>query len=240
MSTECLSNTDIVVLAGGYGTRLSSVLGETPKLLAPVNGLPYVSFLLSWLKSYKAKRVIFSLGHLASTISEFLYDNPQEGMEFVIVTENEPLGTGGAISNVRSQIYSDPVLIMNGDSFVDADLCKFVALHAEENSEASIICVNVADTSRYGTISLNAKSRITHFKEKTGKHEAGTISAGIYLFNWSILDEVANVGPSLEHGFFEQQSADRFLAMSGNFQFLDIGTPEDLIRAPSVLGSFYK
>jgi mannose-1-phosphate guanylyltransferase len=238
MNTGSLRDIDIVVLAGGLGTRLSPVLGKTPKLLAPVNGLPYLSFLLGWLKNFKARRIIFSLGHLADPISEFLHDNPQDGVEFVTVCENVPLGTAGAISNIRSKIHSDPVLIMNGDSFVDADLCQFVELHRDANAEASIICVNVADSSRYGTVSIDANNRISNFQEKTGTQKAGIINAGIYLFNLDVLGEVAIAGPSLERDFFQKQSAGRFAAMSGDFKFLDIGTPEDLNKAQGVLGRY--
>lgn len=236
MAADCLKDIDVVVLAGGLGTRISPVLKDTPKILAPIGGRPYLDFLLAWLKSFGAKRVIFGLGHLAGAVSDYLINNPPEGIECVSIIENKPLGTAGAITNVRSEVKSNPVLIMNGDSFVDADLCQFVAGH---KGEASVLCTEVADARRYGTVKLTDNNHIVAFQEKAENAGAGLINAGIYLFSPDILDEIAACGPSLENDFFQKQPAGRLAAMSGAYTFLDIGTPEDLARAPKVLGKYY-
>jgi NDP-sugar pyrophosphorylase family protein len=239
MATDCLRDIDVVVLAGGLGTRISPVLKDTPKILAPIGGRTYLVFLLSWLKSFGAKRVVFGLGHLAGAVSDYLADNPPEGIEVTIVIEDKALGTAGAITNVRSEICSNPALIMNGDSFVDADLCDFIALHKAQNVEASLLCTYVGDASRYGTVNIDTGNRITAFQEKKMHAGPGFINAGIYLFSPDILDEIADCGSSLENDFFQKQQAGRLAAMSGAYTFLDIGTPEDLARGPDVLGKYY-
>jgi NDP-sugar pyrophosphorylase family protein len=240
MTADCLRNIDVVVLAGGLGTRITPVLKDTPKILAPIGGRPYIVFLLSWLKSFGARRVVFGLGHLAGAVSEFLMANPVEGMEFSVVVEDKPLGTGGAISNVRAEIRTDPVLIMNGDSFVDADLCEFVNFHQSNQSDASLLCAMVDDASRYGTVEIDGGNCIASFQEKSKKGGAGFINAGMYLFNSNTLDEIAECGASLESDFFQKQPAGCLAAMRTKGTFLDIGTPEDLARAPDVLGKYFK
>lgn len=237
MPSECLKDIDVVILAGGLGTRISSVLKTTPKILAPVGGRPYLVFLLSWLKNFGARRLVFGLGHLAGAVSKFLEKNPVEGIEFVTIIEPAPLGTAGAIGNLRSEISSNPVLILNGDSFVDADLCKFVNFHRFEESEASIICTNVDDTSRFGLVNLVKGNRVSSFQEKTESAGSGLISTGVYLFSREILDEIAICGPSLEKDFFQNQPAERLAAMCGEYTFLDIGTPKDLNHASRILAN---
>ncbi len=234
MISNCLGNIDVVILAGGLGTRVSSVLRDTPKILAPVGGRPYLVFLLSWLKRFGARRIIFGLGHLAGAIEEHLGNNPIDGLDFDVVIEQKPLGTGGAIGLLRSKIRTCPVLVMNGDSFVDADLCEFVAFHRQNKTEVSILCTEVADAGRYGVVKL-VKNKVIEFQEKKRDAGAGIINAGIYLFNPNILDEIAICGPSLERNFLQVQPAGRLAAMNTTGTFLDIGTPEDLVKASDLL-----
>ena len=239
MPSNCLQNIDVIVLAGGLGTRISPILKDTPKILAPISGRPYLTFLLYWLKNFGVRRVIFSLGHLACVVSEFLKENPIEDIEFSVIIEDKPLGTAGAIANVSPEIHSNPVLIVNGDSFIDIDLCKFVAFHESTNSDASILCADVADLSRYGAVNIDAAKRIIAFKEKTIGANSGSINAGIYLFNSNILNEIRDCGASLERDYFQKQPPGRFTAMRAEGEFIDIGTPEDLLRAPSILGKYW-
>ena len=143
ISSDCLKNIDVVVLAGGLGTRLSPVLKDKPKILAPIGKRPYIVFLLSWLKSFGARRVIFGLGHLAGAVLDYLDANAQDGIEISVVAEEKPLGTAGAITNLRSEIRTNPVVIMNGDSFVEtilylvstieSFLVYFLLIHYQKN-----------------------------------------------------------------------------------------------------------
>ena len=239
MVSECLKNIDVVVLAGGLGTRVSDQLRGTPKLLAPIGERSYLMFLLAWLKYFGARRVVFGLGHLAGTVLDYLDDIDPKGIKISAVVEDSQMGTAGAIANLRSLVKTNPVLIMNGDSFVDADLSKFVAFHGHNKASVSILCTEVLDSGRYGTVKIDKKNRVIEFKEKSANGGKGVINAGVYLFDNELLSEISKNGPSLENNFFPKQATSRLMAMSGQYDFLDIGTPADLARAPEILGKYY-
>lgn len=239
MANDCLKDIDVVVLAGGLGTRLAPVLTDLPKLLAPVDGAPYLEFLLGWLRLFGANRVILSLGHLAGKVIDYLDEHPVTDMQIIPIAEASPLGTAGGVANILGRIASAPVLVMNGDSFIDADLCAFVASHHNSGAVGSLLCTEVSDTSRYGAVEQDERGFVTRFQEKDrARTGAGTINAGIYLLDTPVLGRIKNLGVgSIERDVFEQMAPGSLYAYSGSFQFLDIGTPEDLKRAPSVLGA---
>ena len=113
MVSECLKNIDVVVLAGGLGTRVSDQLRGVPKLLAPIGERSYLMFLLAWLKYFGARRVVFGLGHLAENVLDYLDDIDPKGIKISAVVEDSQMGTAGAIANLRSLVKTNPVLIMN-------------------------------------------------------------------------------------------------------------------------------
>ena len=238
VAEECLKDIDVVILAGGLGTRLASVLADRPKVLAAVGDRPYLAFLLDWLKRFGACRIIFGLGHLAGSVASYLEVNKPDGVDIETIVEQQPLGTGGAIANLRSAIRSDPALILNGDSFIDADLCKFLASHRKSGADSSILCTDVPDTSRFGSVLIGENDRIIEFQEKQPGRGPGSINAGIYLFGPDMLEHIMVSGPSLENDVFQKLPAGTLHAMNGKFTFLDIGTPEDLARAPKILKPF--
>ncbi|MEE2760318.1 MAG: sugar phosphate nucleotidyltransferase [Pseudomonadota bacterium] len=237
----CLEDTDVVVLAGGLGTRLAGVLDGTPKVLAPIGGRPFLSVLLAWLQGFGARRLIFGLGHLADAVEAYLEENTPEGMECVAVVESERLGTAGAIRNLAGHIRNFPVLVMNGDTFVDADLCKYLSGHAVLGMPGSILCTQVAEAGRYGSVDIDGRGRIVGFLEKNSTGgSGGIINAGVYLFERELLDVIiASDGPSLEADVFQKLPPGTLNAHAGKFTFLDIGTPEDLALAPEVLVHYF-
>jgi mannose-1-phosphate guanylyltransferase len=237
----CLATLDVLVIAGGLGTRIKSALGDTPKLLAPIGGRPYLDYLLGWLRSFGAKRVVLGLGHRAPAIVDFLDHNKSsyDDLTVVTVTEPRPLGTAGAIRFARSNLRTDPVLVMNGDSFADTDLCAFVAHHRRSKAKATLLCVEVDDAGRYGRIELDGDGRIRRFIEKDPNfHGSSPVSAGLYLFSAALLDEIAaGNAVSLEHDVFARAPAGSFDAFAGRFAFIDIGTPESLKLAEHVINT---
>ena len=106
MPKDCLKDIDVVVLAGGLGTRLAGVLTDTPKVLAPVGDRPYLALLLQWLKKFGVTRIVFGLGHLAGSVASYLEEYAPEDVQIEMVVEQQPLGTGGAIANLRSFRYT--------------------------------------------------------------------------------------------------------------------------------------
>ena len=207
-----------------------------PKVLAPISGRPYLAFLLDWLQAFGAKRIILGLGHLAGEVEGYLGANPVADLTVDCFIEPEPLGTGGAIRFLRRHLRSELVMVMNGDSFVGADLCAFVA-----NQHApAILCTHIADAGRYGAVEVDAKGRICAFNEKEPISGAGVINAGVYLFDQDMLDRIdGTAGPSLEVDVFQKMEPGSLHAFVGNFDFIDIGTPDSLARAPQVLKSIF-
>lgn len=231
-----LSGIDVVVLAGGLGTRIQAVLGDTPKLLAPVGDQTYLDLLLDWLQRFGAQRVILSLGHLADKIVTYVEAHPRDGLEIITVTEPEPMGTAGALRFVRSQVKSDIALIMNGDSWIDADLAALCEAQASSDAAATLLCVHVDDAGRYGKINVDGNGRIVAFAEKQTDAGPGLINAGVYAFSTSAWDIIlASNGRSLEQDIFAQQPDCLAAFNAGDIPFIDIGTPESLAQAASFI-----
>lgn len=234
--TNCLSSLDVLILAGGLGTRIRPVLGDIPKLLAPIAGRPYLWHLLRWLRRFGARRIVLSLGHAAQPIIDYVRDNAPSDLVLETVVEPYPMGTAGAIRFSRQALHTDPVLIMNGDSFADADLCALVARHAETNAPATILCAEVDDGSRYGRVLIDPQGRIERFAEKDAGGGTATINAGVYVFSASLLDQItAGDAVSLERDVFERLPPGTPAAFAGRFNFIDIGTPESLAIADQLI-----
>jgi len=229
------------VIAGGLGSRIGPVLGDIPKLLAPISDRPYLAHLLDWLRRFGATRVVLGLGHQAQAVIDYLDLNKgvHKDLTVVTVTEPRPLGTAGAIRFARRQLRTDPVLIMNGDSFAEADLCEFVEHHQAVNAKATLLCAEVDDADRYGRVELDRNGRIRGFIEKDPHfHGSSLVSAGVYLFSAALLDEIAaGDASSLEHEVFACAPAGSLDAFARRFRFIDIGTPESLALAEYVISN---
>lgn len=237
---SCLEDIDVVVLAGGLGTRIKDTLGDTPKLLAPIGGTPFLDFVINQLKLFGARRMILGLGHLADKVVSHLDAHPPEAMDIVTAIEPEPMGTAGALRLLASRIETDPVLVMNGDSFMDADLCRFLDAHRQSGALGSILAAEIGDTARYGRLKLSPQGRIEAFLEKDRSLSGpGVINAGVYLFSAAMMEKIgAMEGPSLERDVFEALPSGTLNAVIGEGAFIDIGTPADLGRAADVLKPF--
>ncbi len=236
---QCLAAIDVLVIAGGLGTRIAPVLGDTPKLLAPISGRPYLAYLLDWLRRFGAKRVVLGLGHQAQAVVDYLNrtQSARSDLSVVTVAEPRPLGTAGAIRFSRRNLRTDPVLIMNGDSFADVDLCKFVERHRTAAAMATLLCAEVDDAGRYGRIELDSNGRIARFVEKDPDfHGGGVVNAGVYMFSAALLDAIAaGAAASLERDVFACAATGSLAALAGRFSFIDIGTPESLALAEHVI-----
>ena len=232
MRTHCLKDIDVVILAGGFGTRLAEMLGEKPKLLAPIGGKPYLDFVLKWLVSFGARRIILALGHLAQEIEDYLNATSKGRFEIICATEPRPLGTAGALAFASVHIKSSLALVMNGDSFVDADLCKLLHRHNSFSGEATILCTRVANPGQYGSIKITKDGYVESFREKAEIKSSGIINAGIYVVSGHMVERVRKIQRgSLEKDVFTKLPVGALNTFSGKFNFLDIGTPEDYERA---------
>jgi NDP-sugar pyrophosphorylase family protein len=228
-----LAELDVAVLAGGLGTRLAGAVPGLPKILAPVAGRPFVEHLLDWLAREGARRIVFLLGHRADAVQVHLASHPRPGLAFECAIEPSPLGTGGALAHARPLLRSDPVLVVNGDTFVDAALAPLLAARAE----AAMLCVRVADAGRYGRIDIR-DGFVARFVEKDPEFRGGAaINAGVYLLSARLLDAIPRKGAvSLERDVFEKMPPGSIAAhLDAQARFVDIGTPESWRGAGAVV-----
>lgn len=234
---KCLDSIDVAILAGGLGTRIKSVLGDTPKVLAPIDGRPFLDILLDQLQGFGARRIVLCLGHLAEHVVDYIENHPRADMEIVPVIEFEPLGTAGALRLAQKKLVSDPVMVINGDTFINADFCRFVQAYRESKAGLSVLCSRIDDSSRYASIEVDEAGFIRKFIEKdTELTGGGIVNAGVYLFSSAMLDTlVESSGPSLEMDFLATLPVGTVKAYVPEGGFIDIGTPESLLRASDEL-----
>lgn len=225
---------EAVVLAGGFGTRLSSVLPGIPKGMALVGGRPFLERLLAALQKRGIDRIVFSLGYKAEIIQSHFGDRFQ-GVELVYTIENSPLGTGGATRAALRMASSNSVFVVNGDTLVELDYEAMYRAHRAAGAKLSIAVTRVEDTARYGRIAVTA-GHVTRFEEKK-QAGPGVINTGVYLLEKEIFDAYDLPDSfSIESGFFAPHlPALSPLAYETSGYFLDIGVPEDLHRAQKEL-----
>ena len=238
-SGNCLSAVDVFVLAGGLGTRIRPVLGEVPKLLAPIASRTYLDHLLDWLRGFGARRIVLGLGVHAQAIVDYVRAHSLAGLEIETVVEPSPLGTAGAIRYARASLRTDPIMVVNGDSFADADLCRLLDRHRATGASATMLCAEVEDAGRYGRLILDRENFVERFIEKDAAfHGKARINAGIYLVSAQLLDQIAaGTAKSLERDVFELLPRRSLAAFTECSRFIDIGTPESLALAGTVFGA---
>jgi len=216
-----LAGLEVVILAGGRGTRLQSVPGDLPKPLRPVDGRPFLSYLLDQVRGAGARRVILSLGYRPDAFQELA---AREGLELAV--ESEPLGTGGGLRTALPLLRAETVLAMNGDSYASVDLALLAALHRRRKARATMLLAEVAEASRYGRVEIDEDGSVLRFSEK-GEAGPGLINAGIYVLQRSVVAAIPEGrAVSLERETFPSLIGSGFFGEPGAFAFMDIGTPE--------------
>lgn len=225
---------EAIILAGGFGTRLQSALPDLAKPMAPIGGRPFLELLLASLAGQSIDRVILSVGHRHEQIVSHFGDSygPIQ-LEYAI--EAEPLGTGGAIRYALSMVDSNPVFILNGDTFLRLDYAAMYARHQAASAMLSVAVTRLDDTSRYGSVVLQ-DDRITAFREKASGGR-GLINAGVYcadqrLFEGRVLAEAFSFETAFLHPFVQELKP---LAFVSEGYFIDIGVLQDLERARAEL-----
>lgn len=221
---------EIIILCGGQGTRLRSVLKETPKILAPIGERTFLDFLISIYLKKGIEKFIFSMGFMHERIIEHLEKNYAH-LTYQCIKEEQPLGTGGAIVESLKCCNTDHVIIANGDSFAEFSIHELWEIHIASNNETTILVTSVEDGFRYGTVVLDS-NRIISFKEK-GVPGPAWINAGVYLIDKDrFLNKLHAKIFSFEHEYLMPYAADNTLHASlQTGYFIDIGIPEDLLKA---------
>ena len=224
-------NTTAIVLAGGLGTRLRTVVTDVPKPMALVNGKPFLYYVLTQLHQAGITHVVLSVGYKWETIRNY-FGQEFNRIKIEYCVEEAPLGTGGAIKAAMQLCTTANIVVLNGDSIFNFNLQQFINKPLTTPVAMAIRVVN--DAARYGTVSVDAKGSITHFVEKTGLIQQGTINTGIYLINkQQFLDNCPSENKfSIEQDYFQHivqhQHIQGYMAQG---YFIDIGIPEDYARA---------
>ena len=222
-----------IILAGGFGTRLQSVVTDVPKPMAPINNLPFLNYQLNYLKYFGIKNIVFSTGYLSNKISDY-YKDEFNGLTISYSNETTPLGTGGGIRLAIENTNNEDVLVLNGDSFFDVDIHSFYNLHKKNKAYISLALRQVNDAGRYGTIIKNENHSITSFKEKNGVEKEGIINGGVYIINKELYlkETPPDKNFSIEKDFFEKKiNTLNIFGFEFNGYFIDIGIPDDYLKA---------
>jgi NDP-sugar pyrophosphorylase family protein len=220
------------ILAGGLGTRLRPVVADRPKVLAPVGGRPYLTYLLDQLAGAPVREVVLLTGHGADQVRRALGES-YAGLRLVYSAEPAPLGTGGALRHALPHLSAPAVLLLNGDSYCDVDLEAFARFHRTGPGGASLVLVRVPDASRFGQVRLGHTGRVLRFEEKGATRGPGWVSAGVYLLDRALVAESPPGRPiSLERDLLPQWVARRLVrGFRCGGRFLDIGTPQSYAEA---------
>jgi len=219
-----------IILAGGFGTRLQSVVHDLPKPMAPINGKPFLEYLLRFLKNQHCRHCVLSVGYKHEIISDY-FGNQYLGMELDYAVETEPLGTGGGIKNGLHLISQNDFLLLNGDSFFDVDLASLANFHFHKKSAITLSVKEVQQTDRYGTLDLE-HGRVIRFNEKR-KVEKALINGGVYAVSKNVFeDDNLEKKFSFEKDILEKKTADLpIYALPFDGYFIDIGIPSDYQKA---------
>lgn len=229
--------TEAVVLAGGFGTRLRSVLSDLPKPMAPVNGFPFLHYVFIHLKKHGIENVVLSVGYMADKIEAYFGDE-YLGIKVKYAIEHEPLGTGGGIRLGMELCSTEHVLAMNGDTLFEVPLTELFNKHLSDLPEATLALRKVEEGSRYGTIHLEGK-RIVTFREKSPDFTgAQLINGGVYVIQKNKFLKLTEQHKafSIEHDYYGKYASKlTFNGLAYDSYFIDIGIPEDYARAQEEL-----
>lgn len=220
-----------IILTGGLGTRLRSVVPNLPKPMAPIENKPFLAYLLDYLKTNGFTDIVLSVGYLKECIQDY-FGTHYNDMKIRYSVEEQPLGTGGAIQySLKQTDHSQPVFVLNGDTFVTLDYKAMLTQHLNTKATLTVALRELDDCARYGKVQIN-NNYINAFTEK-GEAGAGLINAGVYLLNAALfgafyLPEQFSFERDFLYPHIHNVKPHYFI--SDNY-FIDIGIPEDYARA---------
>lgn len=222
-----------IILAGGLGTRLRSVLADLPKPMAPVAGRPFLAHVLDALVKAGFESAVLAVGYRYEAIRDH-FGAAYRGMRLAYSVEASPLGTGGAIRLAADLVHADPVFVLNGDTYLELDYAAMLAAHRAAGAGISVAVCEVPDVGRYGSLEVTA-DRIVGFREK-GRSGPGFINAGTYLLSAEVITRIPIGRPhSFEQELLMPLVAEiQPLAFVTYGKFIDIGVPEDYARAQTL------
>lgn len=223
------------ILCGGLGTRLRPILTDRPKSMALISGVPFLQLLIEKLRSEGIDEVILGTGYMAEKIESYFGDGANLSVHIRYSREDKPLGTGGALRLAEAHL-SDPVVVLNGDSYLEWSLNPLLELFTTRDAFIVMVLQAVSDVARYGSVAIDDDGRVIEFVEKGTRRGAGLINAGVYLLRKDVVREIrSDEVVSLERDVFPRLLDRKVYGLVCKGLFIDIGIPEDLRRAQTLL-----
>lgn len=221
-----------LILVGGMGTRLRSVVKDVPKPMADICGKPFLEHLMNKLNESGFTHTVMAVGYLNEIITDH-FGSCYKQINIDYAVEKELLGTAGAIQNSAEYLKEDCLVVMNGDTYFDVDFNQIMSEHIATGADITFVLRNVPDASRYGQVVCNEAGDILEFKEKSTDGKPGLINGGIYVINRELLQYI----PKGKVFSFEQefvpilfQEKRKIKGIISNQYFIDIGIPDDYAR----------
>lgn len=220
-----------ILLAGGLGTRLKSVVDDRPKPMALISGRPFMEYVVRELTKYGVREITFAVGYKGTMVEEHFGDGSKFGIIAHYAYEEELLGTAGAIKNAGRFMTEQEFLVLNADTFYQIDYHRLFALKERQQFELALVLREVTDVSRYGRAVLK-DNRLIGFNEKSQAACPGTINGGIYLMNRELLAEIPPGKVSLENEMIPGwlNAGRRLGGIVNDGYFIDIGIPGDYFQ----------
>jgi D-glycero-alpha-D-manno-heptose 1-phosphate guanylyltransferase len=228
-----LTDVTVAIIAGGLGTRLHTVVTDRPKALADIGGRPFLTYLFDQLAMAGARNIVLCTGYLGDQIRT-IFGESHGLLRLIYSQESVPLGTAGALRLALPLLKSNPVLVMNGDSYCEANLKEFCRWHSRRRANATLLLTKVPDPRRFGRVRVAANGTVNDFEEKGSGNGPGWINAGVYLLNRDLLAEIpADRAMSLEREVFPAWLGRGLYGFRSEGRFVDIGIPEAYADAQS-------
>lgn len=225
---------EAILLCGGLGTRLRSVVSDRPKPMADIAGKPFLHYLVKMLSESGVKHLIFALGYMGEQIEAYFQSGEEYGLSISYSYEDSPLGTGGAIRNALSKVSGENVLVLNADTYFHTDYESLLREQLKNKAAMTIASRKIEDISRYGAILKDESGRILRWNEKMSSDQAeaprlGEINGGIYVMQKSLIEKIPEGKQSLENDCIPVWLEDGLYlqAVPSDGYFMDIGIPED-------------
>ena len=225
---------EAILLCGGLGTRLRSVVSDRPKPMADIAGKPFLHYLVKMLSESGVKHLIFALGYMGEQIEAYFQSGEDYGLSISYSYEDSPLGTGGAIRNALSKVSAENVLVLNADTYFHTDYESLLREQIKNKAAMTIASRKIEDISRYGAILKDESGRILRWNEKMSSDQAeapcpGEINGGIYVMQKSLIEKIPEGKQSLENDCIPAWLEDGLYlqAIPSDGYFMDIGIPED-------------
>lgn len=228
MTNSPLADCDVIILCGGFGTRLQSVVSDRPKPMVEIHGRPFVSLLVEHFLRHGARRFIFSTGHFGEMVEDWFLRHRGD-YEALFVRDPVPLGTGGALAHAMPLVHSNPFFVLNGDSFCEIDPERLWQFHTRKRSSATMAVTHDESREDTGAVALGEGDRMLLMVEKPRRRTTTYHNAGVYLFDRTVSALFPDAPAwSLERELLPRLVTQPCYGFVTASPLYDIGTPERL------------